>query len=77
MKGILSLSNAPASSGGSTQIDSENHVSYKKTTLNVSILTSFAPLIGKVISTCKLFVSGSVLDELGGKKQTVNSPERF
>uniref|UniRef100_A0A4W6ECT2 Shortage in chiasmata 1 n=1 Tax=Lates calcarifer TaxID=8187 RepID=A0A4W6ECT2_LATCA len=32
---------------------------------------------GKVISTCKLFVSGSVLDDLGGKKQTVHSPERF
>ncbi|XP_034081149.1 protein shortage in chiasmata 1 ortholog isoform X1 [Gymnodraco acuticeps] len=32
---------------------------------------------GKVISTCKLFVSGSVLDDLGGKKHPVNSPERF
>ncbi|XP_070759887.1 protein shortage in chiasmata 1 ortholog [Enoplosus armatus] len=32
---------------------------------------------GKVISTCKLFVSGSVLDYLGEKKQPVNSPERF
>ncbi|XP_040010710.1 protein shortage in chiasmata 1 ortholog isoform X2 [Xiphias gladius] len=32
---------------------------------------------GKVISTCKLFVSGSVLDDLGGKKQPVKSPERF
>ncbi|XP_044051343.1 protein shortage in chiasmata 1 ortholog [Siniperca chuatsi] len=32
---------------------------------------------GKVISTCKLFVSGSVLDDLGEKKQPVNSPERF
>ncbi|XP_078105996.1 protein shortage in chiasmata 1 ortholog [Sander vitreus] len=32
---------------------------------------------GKVISTCKLFVSGSVLDDLGGKKQPDHSPERF
>ncbi|XP_037632604.1 protein shortage in chiasmata 1 ortholog isoform X2 [Sebastes umbrosus] len=32
---------------------------------------------GKVISTCKLFVSGSVLDDLGGKSQPDNSPERF
>ncbi|XP_038560284.1 protein shortage in chiasmata 1 ortholog isoform X2 [Micropterus salmoides] len=32
---------------------------------------------GKVISTCKLVVSGSVLDDLGEKKQPVNSPERF
>ncbi|KAF3851348.1 hypothetical protein F7725_013120 [Dissostichus mawsoni] len=32
---------------------------------------------GKVISTCKLFVSGSMLDDLGGKKHPVNSPERF
>ncbi|CAK6959730.1 protein shortage in chiasmata 1 ortholog [Scomber scombrus] len=31
---------------------------------------------GKIISTCRLFVSGSVLDDLGRKKQ-VNSPERF
>ncbi|XP_056233081.1 protein shortage in chiasmata 1 ortholog isoform X2 [Seriola aureovittata] len=32
---------------------------------------------GKVISTCKLFVSGSVLDDLGEKKRLANSPERF
>ncbi|XP_071339672.1 protein shortage in chiasmata 1 ortholog isoform X2 [Trachinotus anak] len=33
---------------------------------------------GKVISTCKLFVSGSVLDDLGGtEKQPASSPERF
>ncbi|XP_058492394.1 protein shortage in chiasmata 1 ortholog isoform X2 [Solea solea] len=32
---------------------------------------------GKVISTCKLFVSGSVLDDLGATNQPVNSPERF
>ncbi|XP_036953332.1 protein shortage in chiasmata 1 ortholog isoform X4 [Acanthopagrus latus] len=32
---------------------------------------------GKVISTCKLFVSGSVLNDLGEKMQTVNSLERF
>ncbi|KAM9360190.1 protein shortage in chiasmata 1 ortholog [Symphorus nematophorus] len=32
---------------------------------------------GKVISACKLFVSGSVAEDLGGKKQLVNSPERF
>ncbi|XP_030274242.1 protein shortage in chiasmata 1 ortholog isoform X4 [Sparus aurata] len=32
---------------------------------------------GNVISTCKLFVTGSVLDDLGEKTQTVNSPERF
>ncbi|XP_068994580.1 protein shortage in chiasmata 1 ortholog [Embiotoca jacksoni] len=34
-------------------------------------------LRGKVISTCKLFVGGSVLDDLGRKTQPVNSPERF
>lgn len=33
------------------------------------------PLLGKIISTCRLFVSGSVLDDLGRKEQ-VNSPER-
>uniref|UniRef100_A0A8C3AIQ0 Uncharacterized protein n=1 Tax=Cyclopterus lumpus TaxID=8103 RepID=A0A8C3AIQ0_CYCLU len=32
---------------------------------------------GKVISTCKLFVSGSVLDDLGQKSQADISPERF
>ncbi|XP_041643349.1 protein shortage in chiasmata 1 ortholog [Cheilinus undulatus] len=32
---------------------------------------------GKVISTCKLFVSGSVLDDLREKMQPVNSLERF
>ncbi|XP_014852459.1 PREDICTED: uncharacterized protein C9orf84-like isoform X1 [Poecilia mexicana] len=32
---------------------------------------------GKVISSCKLFVSGSVLDDLGQKNQLVNSLERF
>uniref|UniRef100_A0AAQ5WVV6 Protein shortage in chiasmata 1 ortholog n=1 Tax=Amphiprion ocellaris TaxID=80972 RepID=A0AAQ5WVV6_AMPOC len=32
---------------------------------------------GKVISTCKLFVGGSVLDDLGRKNQPVNSVERF
>ncbi|XP_070820016.1 protein shortage in chiasmata 1 ortholog [Chaetodon trifascialis] len=32
---------------------------------------------GKVMSTCRLVVSGSVLDDLGEKKQPVNSPERF
>ncbi|XP_051807077.1 protein shortage in chiasmata 1 ortholog [Acanthochromis polyacanthus] len=32
---------------------------------------------GKVISTCKLVVSGSVLDDLGRKNQPVNSVERF
>ncbi|XP_043968411.1 protein shortage in chiasmata 1 ortholog [Gambusia affinis] len=32
---------------------------------------------GKVISSCKLFVSGSVLDDLGQKNQPVNSLERF
>ncbi|KAI3372610.1 hypothetical protein L3Q82_023088, partial [Scortum barcoo] len=32
---------------------------------------------GKVISTCKLFISGSLLDKLGEKKQPVNLPERF
>uniref|UniRef100_A0A3B4VK97 Shortage in chiasmata 1 n=1 Tax=Seriola dumerili TaxID=41447 RepID=A0A3B4VK97_SERDU len=32
---------------------------------------------GKVISTCKLFVSDSVLDDLGEKKRPANSPERF
>ncbi|KAM7019117.1 protein shortage in chiasmata 1 ortholog [Tautogolabrus adspersus] len=32
---------------------------------------------GKVISTCKLFVSGSVLDDLRGKRQLVNLLERF
>nr|XP_020444213.1 uncharacterized protein C9orf84 homolog isoform X2 [Monopterus albus] len=31
----------------------------------------------KVIATCKLFVCGSVLDDLRGKKQPVNLPERF
>ncbi|XP_042344529.1 protein shortage in chiasmata 1 ortholog [Plectropomus leopardus] len=31
---------------------------------------------GKVISTCKLFVSGSVLEDLG-EKRPVKSPERF
>lgn len=40
------------------------------------ILTSFTLVIGKVISTCKLFVSGSVLNDLGEKMQTVNSLER-
>ncbi|KAM7415770.1 hypothetical protein PAMA_018029 [Pampus argenteus] len=33
-------------------------------------------ITGKMMSTCRLFVSGSVLDDLGGKKQ-VNSTERF
>ncbi|XP_065818117.1 protein shortage in chiasmata 1 ortholog [Labrus bergylta] len=32
---------------------------------------------GKVISTCKLFVSGSVLDDLREKRQLVNLLERF
>ncbi|XP_030593133.1 protein shortage in chiasmata 1 ortholog isoform X4 [Archocentrus centrarchus] len=32
---------------------------------------------GQVISTCRLSVGGSVLDDLRGKKQPVNSPERF
>ncbi|XP_029915556.1 protein shortage in chiasmata 1 ortholog [Myripristis murdjan] len=32
---------------------------------------------GKVISTCKLFVGGSVLDDLGGKEQPINSLESF
>ncbi|XP_059192347.1 protein shortage in chiasmata 1 ortholog isoform X2 [Centropristis striata] len=32
---------------------------------------------GKVIPTCKLFVSDSVLDDLGEKKNPVNSLERF
>ncbi|XP_040898476.1 protein shortage in chiasmata 1 ortholog [Toxotes jaculatrix] len=32
---------------------------------------------GKVISTCKLFVSGSVLDDLRGNKQPADSPERL
>ncbi|XP_068460526.1 protein shortage in chiasmata 1 ortholog isoform X2 [Clinocottus analis] len=32
---------------------------------------------GKVISTCKLFVSGSVLDDLGEKSQADILPERF
>ncbi|XP_069379560.1 protein shortage in chiasmata 1 ortholog [Paralichthys olivaceus] len=32
---------------------------------------------GKVISACKLFVSGSVLDDLGGTKQPMNFTERF
>ncbi|XP_054895211.1 protein shortage in chiasmata 1 ortholog isoform X2 [Poeciliopsis prolifica] len=32
---------------------------------------------GKVISSCKLFVSGSVLDDLGQKNHPVNSLERF
>ncbi|KAM4745902.1 protein shortage in chiasmata 1 ortholog [Anableps anableps] len=32
---------------------------------------------GKVISSCKLFVNVSVLDEFGGKNQPVNSLERF
>ncbi|XP_008416207.1 uncharacterized protein C9orf84 isoform X2 [Poecilia reticulata] len=32
---------------------------------------------GKVISSCKLFVGGSVLDDLGQKNQPVNSLERF
>ncbi|XP_070689528.1 protein shortage in chiasmata 1 ortholog [Pempheris klunzingeri] len=32
---------------------------------------------GKVISTCKLFVSGSVLDDLREKEQPADSPERF
>ena len=41
------------------------------------ILTSFTLVIGKVISTCKLFVSGSVLNDLGEKMQTVNSLERW
>uniref|UniRef100_A0A8P4GRS3 Protein shortage in chiasmata 1 ortholog n=1 Tax=Dicentrarchus labrax TaxID=13489 RepID=A0A8P4GRS3_DICLA len=41
-------------------------------------VTYRAPWIrGKVISTCKLFVSGSVLDDLREKKKPVNSPERF
>ncbi|KAK2901796.1 hypothetical protein Q8A73_011542 [Channa argus] len=31
----------------------------------------------KVLSTCKLSISGSVLGDLGGKKQPVVSPERF
>ncbi|XP_068189791.1 protein shortage in chiasmata 1 ortholog [Antennarius striatus] len=34
-------------------------------------------LRGTIISTCTLFVSGSVLDELGDKKQSIHSPERF
>ncbi|KAM8885199.1 uncharacterized protein shoc1 isoform 2-T2 [Spinachia spinachia] len=32
---------------------------------------------GKVISTCNLFVSGSVLNDLGGKSQADIPPERF
>ncbi|XP_075961127.1 protein shortage in chiasmata 1 ortholog [Anarhichas minor] len=32
---------------------------------------------GKVISTCKLFVSGSVLDDLGEQSQADISPEKF
>uniref|UniRef100_A0A8D3DFF4 Uncharacterized protein n=2 Tax=Scophthalmus maximus TaxID=52904 RepID=A0A8D3DFF4_SCOMX len=32
---------------------------------------------GKVISTCNLFVGGSVLEDLQVTKQPVNSPERF
>ncbi|XP_068577022.1 protein shortage in chiasmata 1 ortholog [Cebidichthys violaceus] len=32
---------------------------------------------GKVISNCKLFISGSVLDDLGEKSQADISPERF
>ncbi|XP_068603645.1 protein shortage in chiasmata 1 ortholog, partial [Brachionichthys hirsutus] len=32
---------------------------------------------GTVMSNCKLFVSGSVLDELGERKQSVHSLERF
>ncbi|KAK5870832.1 hypothetical protein PBY51_003745 [Eleginops maclovinus] len=32
---------------------------------------------GKLISTCKLFVSGSVLEDLGERKRPVNCPERF
>ncbi|XP_042276574.1 protein shortage in chiasmata 1 ortholog isoform X3 [Thunnus maccoyii] len=44
---------------------------------NLPEVTYRTPWIrGKIISTCRLFVSGSVLDDLGGKKQ-VNSPERF
>ncbi|XP_026176904.1 protein shortage in chiasmata 1 ortholog [Mastacembelus armatus] len=31
----------------------------------------------QVVATCKLFVSGSVLDDLGVKKQAANSLERF
>ncbi|KAK2837948.1 hypothetical protein Q5P01_015160 [Channa striata] len=31
----------------------------------------------KVLSTCKLFISGSVLGDLGGKQQPLTSPERF
>ncbi len=40
-------------------------------------VTSFALVTGKMISTCKLFGSDSVLDDLREKKQLVNSPERF
>uniref|UniRef100_A0A3Q2Q856 Shortage in chiasmata 1 n=1 Tax=Fundulus heteroclitus TaxID=8078 RepID=A0A3Q2Q856_FUNHE len=32
---------------------------------------------GKVISSCRLFISGSVLEDLGGKNQPVHSLERF
>ncbi|KAG7221311.1 hypothetical protein INR49_017378 [Caranx melampygus] len=45
---------------------------------NLPEVTYRTPWIrGKVTSTCKLFVSGSVLDGLGGKNLPVNSPERF
>lgn len=37
----------------------------------------FNALIGQVISTCRLSIGGSVLDDLRGKNQPVNSPERF
>ncbi|KAM4579444.1 protein shortage in chiasmata 1 ortholog [Fundulus diaphanus] len=32
---------------------------------------------GKVISSCRLFISGSVLEDLGGKNKPVHSLERF
>ncbi|XP_071402352.1 protein shortage in chiasmata 1 ortholog [Centroberyx affinis] len=45
---------------------------------NLPEITYRTPWIrGKVISTCKLFVGGSVLDDLGGKGQPINSLERL
>uniref|UniRef100_UPI003AB0A4C6 protein shortage in chiasmata 1 ortholog n=1 Tax=Centroberyx gerrardi TaxID=166262 RepID=UPI003AB0A4C6 len=45
---------------------------------NLPEITYRSPWIrGKVISTCKLFVGGSVLDDLGGKGQPINSLERL
>lgn len=47
---------------------------YDKNKIFVSVLNVF---IGQVISSCKLFVGGSVFDELEGRNQPFNSLERL